>query len=135
MKTNELIIEAAVAWWAKHLESPEYSDRSNGGLGGFDSILMTYAKLSAKQSRSSPDVQKFKEVLTGKINTFFSKYEDRSFTLSTDWSPEGALSEACAESNNTGLELPSKTIMYIDPIKQTVRVSRLGSDLEMIYPK
>lgn len=132
---NELITQAAVGWWAKYLEKPKYSDKNNGDLVGFESVMMTYAKLSVKQNASIPDVQKFKEVLTKKINEFFSRHNDRTFTLSTDWSPEDELSEACVESNSTGLELPSKTIMFINPVEQTVTVSCSGSESELIYPK
>ncbi len=130
---NKELITSAAQYWANFFSNPKYSDKMNGGLDGFDSILATFSRLSLNESiQILPEqIENFKKSIEDYLEKELLK-EKTPIILSTDWYPEFPLSSFLVENNLPGTYFPNKTIMFI--YKDRYSVQNLGKEFSF-YPK
>ena len=105
-------VQVAVDWWSEII-----SDETRGGNMGNDidsKILMTFSDiLYSKNSISSEQITKFKEILARKIMAAIYEYEGDTVQINCDYGPDILLYEAMKESGINTTRTPFKTNMYI----------------------
>jgi hypothetical protein len=124
------LIEAAVNYWANMFKDTPYGDKANGGqMFGFESILMTFAKMSSNDACTVTDekITTFKKLFTKHLQEYADRKQD--CTISTDWAPEYPLSDFLRGAELTNTFFPSKTMMWVSFSKGTVTVEE-----DQIYP-
>lgn len=114
-------IQIAVNYWGDFFTNPTYSDKNNGGLEGFASILATFTKMSVNERTTlrADQVDGFKKDLIEYLEENLS--EGKTVTLSTDWSPEYPLSDFLRNNDLPETYFPSKTTMFVEANKVKVR--------------
>ncbi len=128
------LISIGATWWANYLEKPARGDSANGGIGGFGSVLATFAKITVQKPVTKDQIELFKKSLTEQVGrNIYDTHPDQTLTIGTDWAPEMELANACHESGVSGTEFPSKTTMWINFGKGTISVAVGITDSKVIY--
>ena len=126
------LIKAAVDYWARFVETPTIStDRGFSGEGAALHLLAQSMTLPA--SPSADKVQEFKRILTGKLKELSDRGVRQTVT-STDYGPEGDLSDALSEAGVSGGFL-LKDSVYIDFERGTVQQDQVRGRSSTLFPK
>ena len=132
-QTATNMIDATIEWYVSFMKKPEYSDRANGGMDGFGSVLATFTKMSAHPATTITDEQI--KIFSDELRKYATPYAERKgqLTLDVDWAPEYPLSKFLCKAQIPNTFFPSKTVVWLDFQKETVTTDWRGETT--IYPK
>ncbi len=136
---TEAMIKAAVDYWAGFLSRPDLgldSEVTDSYAVGITALARSQRMTT--QAPDSPEVQKFKDILAGKIRNQLTRADGRlgCSEMTTDYHPQGILLEALREANiGGGYNFKLKDCVIIRPERGTVEQVQVRGSSKTLYSR